>query len=91
MPLIVACPKDNGIEDFPMTEKTTRKGEKLTSFLLDNAPNDSSKITKISDAHFDSVSMPSLPNAACGINNNTKNASMDRNASKQTENDKFHC
>ena len=68
IPLIAAFPKDIGIEDVLMTEKTTRKGQKLTNFLLDNTPNDSSKITRISDAHFDSVSMPSLPNATSGIN-----------------------
>ena len=79
-PLIAAYPKDIGIEDVLMTEKTARKGQKLTNFLLDNAPNDSNKITRISDTHFDSASMPPLPNAACGINTNIKNASMDRNA-----------
>ena len=63
-----------------MTEKTTRKGQKLTNFLLDNAPHDSNKITRISDTDFDSTCMPPLPNAACGINTNIKNASMDRNA-----------
>ena len=80
IPLIAAFPNDIGIEDVLMTEKTARKGQKLTNFLLDNAPNDSNKITRIPDAHFDSVSIPSLPNAACGINTNIKNASMDRNA-----------
>jgi hypothetical protein len=82
IPLIAAFPKDIGIEDVLMTEKTTRKGQKLTNFLLDNAPNDSNKITRIYDTHFDPASMPSLPNAACGINTNIKNASVHRNASK---------
>ena len=82
IPLIAACTKDNGIEDVPMTEKTTRKGQKLINFLLDNAPNDSNKITMVSDAHFDSVSMPSLPNTTCGIITNIKNVSMARNSSK---------
>ena len=79
---IAACTKDIGIEDVPMTEKNTRKGQKLTNFLLDNPFNDSNKFTMVSDAHFDSVPMPTLPNAACGIKTNTKNASMDRNAFK---------
>ena len=61
IPLIAACPKDIGVEDVLMTEETTRKGQNLTNFLLDNAPSDSNKITMVSDAHFDSVSMPSLP------------------------------
>ena len=82
IPLITACTKDIGIEDVPMTEKNTRKGQKLTNFLLDNPFNDSNKFTMVSDAHFDSVPMPTLPNAACGIKTNTKNASMDRNAFK---------
>ena len=82
MPLTAACPKDIGTEDVLMTAKTIRKGQKLTNFLLDNIPNDSNKITRFSDAHFNSVSMPHLPNAACGINTNIKNASMARNASK---------
>ena len=46
IPLIAACPKDIGIEGVPMTEETTRMGQKLTNFLLDNAPNDSNKITR---------------------------------------------
>ena len=54
----------------------------MTNFLPDNAPNDSNKITRFSDAHFNSAPMPPLPNAAFGINNNIMNASMDRNASK---------
>jgi hypothetical protein len=82
IPLSAAFPKDNGIEDVLMTEETTRKGQKLTNFLLDIAPNHSNKITRISDTHFDSASMPPLPNAACGTNTNIKNASMDRNAFK---------
>jgi hypothetical protein len=82
IPLIAAFPKDNGIEDVFMTEMTTRKGQKLTNFLLDNAPNHFNKITRISDTHFDSASMPPLPNDACGINTNIKNASMDRNVFK---------
>ena len=41
-----------------MTEETTRKGQKLTNFLLENAANDSNKFTMDSDAHLDSVSMP---------------------------------
>ena len=82
IPLIAAFPKDIGIEDVLMTEKTTRKGQKLTTFLIENAPNDSNKITRISDTHFDSASMLPLPNAACGINTNIKNASMDRSAFK---------
>ena len=45
IPLIAAIPKDIGIEDVLMTEKTTRKGKKLTNFLLENAPNDSNKFT----------------------------------------------
>ena len=36
----------------------------------------------VSDAHFDPVSMPSLPNTASGINSNINNASTDRNLSK---------
>ena len=80
IPLIAAFPKDIGIADVLMTEKTTRNGQKLTNFLLDNAPNDSKKITRISDTDFDSASMPPLPNSACGINTNIKNASIDRNA-----------
>jgi hypothetical protein len=83
IPLIAAFPKDIDIEDVIMTEMTTRKGQKLTNFLLDNAPNHSNKITRISDTHFDSASMPPLPNAACGINTNIKNDSMDRNAFKK--------
>ena len=43
--LIAACTEDIDIEDVPMTEKTTRKGQKQTTFLLENAPNDSNKIT----------------------------------------------
>ena len=82
IPLIAAFPKDIGIDDVLMTEKTTRKGQKLTNFLLDNAPNDSNKITRISNAHFDSVSKHSLPNATCGTNTNMKNPSMDRNTSQ---------
>ena len=39
----------------------------------------------LSDAHFDSAPMPLLPNAAFGINNNIKNASTDRNASKNRQ------
>jgi hypothetical protein len=82
IPLIAACLEDIDIEDFPMTEATTRKGQKLTNFLLDNAPNDSNKITRISDAYFSSVSMPSLPNTASGINSNIRNASRARNSSQ---------
>ena len=70
IPLIAACIKDIGIEDVFMTEKTTRKGQKLSNFLLDNALNDSNKITRISDTDFDSASMPPLPNATCEINTN---------------------
>ena len=80
IPLIAACPEDIDIEDVPMTEETTKKGQEFTNFLLDNAPNDSNKITRISEAHFDSVSMPSLPNTASGINSNTNNASRARNS-----------
>jgi hypothetical protein len=65
-----------------MKEMTTRKGQKLTNFLLDNAPNDFNKITRTSDTHFDSAFMPLLSNAACGTNTNIKNAFMDRNAFK---------
>ena len=36
IPLIAAFPKDIGIEDVFMTEKTTRKGQKLTNFLIKN-------------------------------------------------------
>ena len=82
IPLILACTKDICIEDVPMTEEATKKGKKLTNFLLDIALNDSNKTTRISDAHFNSVSMPSLPNTASGINININNASMDRNAFK---------
>jgi hypothetical protein len=85
IPPIAAFPKDIGIEDVLMTEKTTRKGQKLTNFLLDNAPNDSNKITRIPDIHFVSASIPPLPNAACGINTNIKNAAMDRNAFKKMD------
>ena len=46
MPLITACPKDIDIENVLKTEKTTGNGQKLTIFLLDNAPNDSNKITR---------------------------------------------
>ena len=82
IPLIAACTNEIDIEDIPMTEGTTRKGQKLTNFLLDNAPNDSNKFTMDSDAHLDSVSMPSLPNTASGININLRNAFTDRNSSK---------
>jgi hypothetical protein len=82
IPLIAVCPKDIGIEDVPMTEETTRKGQKLANFLLDNAPNDSNKIKMVSDAHFNFVSMPFLPNTTPGINTNIKNASRARNLSK---------
>ena len=68
-----------------MTEKTTRKGKKLTNFLLDNDPNNFNKITMVSDAHFDSVPMPLLPKVACGININIKNDSRARNASKNEQ------
>ena len=85
IPLIASCPKDIDIDDVPMTEEVTRKGQKLTNFLLDNAPNDSNKITMVSDAHFNSVSMPSLPNTASGINTNIRNASTDRNSSKNRQ------
>jgi hypothetical protein len=78
IPLTAACPKDIGIKDVPMTGETTRKGQKLTNFLLDNALNDSNKITMVSDAHFDSVSMPPLPNTTCGIKTNIRNTSIDR-------------
>ena len=54
----------------------------MTNFLLDNAPNDSNTVTMVSDAHLDSVSMPSLPNTASGINSNINNASRARNSSK---------
>ena len=54
----------------------------MINFLLDNAPNDSNKSTMVSDAHLDSVPMPLLPNAACGINTNIKNDSRARNSSK---------
>jgi hypothetical protein len=79
--LIAACPEDIDIEEILMTEKTTRKGQKLTNFLLDNALNNSNKITRISDTHFNSVSMPSLPNTTSGINTDIRNASTDRNSS----------
>jgi hypothetical protein len=78
IPLIAACTKDIGIEDVPMTEETTRKGQKLTKFLLDNALKESNKITMVSDDHFDSVPTPPLPNTACGIKTNIKNTSIDR-------------
>ena len=82
IPLMAVFPNDIGIEDVPMTEETTRKGQKLTNFLLDNSPNDSNKFTMDSDAHLDSISMPSLPNTASGINTNIRNVSTDRNSSK---------
>ena len=82
IPLIAVFPNDSESEDVPMTEESTRKGQKLTNFLLDNAPNDSNKNTRISNAHFDSVSKHSLPNATCGTNTNMKNPSMDRNTSQ---------
>ena len=85
IPLIAAYPKDIGIEDVPMTGETTRKGPKLTNFLLDNALNDSNTVTMVSDACFDSVSMPSLPNTASGINSNINNASRARNSSKNRQ------
>ena len=65
-----------------MTEETTKRGQKLTNFLLENVPNDSNKFTMDSDAHLDSISMPSLPNTASGINTNIRNVSRARNASK---------
>jgi hypothetical protein len=65
-----------------MTEKTTRKGQILTSSLLDNAPNHCNKTTLFSDAPFDSAPLPSLPNATLCINTNIKNASMARNTYK---------
>ena len=82
IPLIAACPKDISIEDISITEKTNRKGKKLINSLLDNAPNDFNKITMFSDAHFNCVPMPPLPNAASGINSNINNASRARNSSK---------
>ena len=82
IPLFAACPKDIDIDNVPLTEETTRKGQKLTNFLLDKVPNHSNKITMVSAACFDSGSMPSLDNTASGIYSNIRDASTDRNASK---------
>jgi hypothetical protein len=82
IPLIASCPKDIDIKNVPMTEETTRKGQKWTNLWLDNAPNDPNKITMVSDARIDSVSMPSLPYTTSGINFNIRNASTDRSSSQ---------
>ena len=82
IPLIAVFPNDSESEDVPMTEESTRKGQKLTNFLLENAANDSNKFTMDSDAHLDSVSMPSLPNTASGINTNIRNVPRARSSSK---------
>jgi hypothetical protein len=65
-----------------LRQKKPRRRQKLTNFFLDNAPNDSNKRTMVSDTHFNSVPMPLLPNATCGINTNINNASRVRNSSK---------
>ena len=81
IPLFAACPKDIDIEDVPLTEETTRKGQKSTNFLLEKVPNHSNKIIMVSAAHFDSGFMSSLANTASGIKSNIRNASTERNAS----------
>jgi hypothetical protein len=74
--------KSIGIEDVPMTSNIAREGQILTNFFLDNDHSECNKITMFSDAPFDSAPMPSLPNTALCINTNIKNASMDRNISR---------
>ena len=48
IPLITGCPKDIDSAEVPMTEISTRKGQNLTIFLLDNAPIDCNKNTLLS-------------------------------------------
>ena len=85
IPLITGCPKNINSAEVPMTEITTRKGQNLTNFLLDNAPIDCNKNTLFSDALFDPALLPSVPKVTSGINNNIKDVSMVRNTSNNQQ------
>ena len=87
IPLITGYPKNIDSAEVPMTEITTRKGQNLTNFLLDNAPIDCNKNTLFSDALFDPALLPSVPKVTPGINNNNnfKDVSMVRNTSNNQQ------
>ena len=86
IPLITGCPKYINSAEVPMTEITTRKGQNLNNFLLDNAPIDCNKNTLFSDALFDPALLPSVPKVTPGINNNNiKDVFMVRNTSNNQQ------